>query len=254
MPIPTSKPLSLSAVQTEYGGTNPIGMSEYRGLGNAPASGAIDLWGDFNGTSAWVGDLTLIDQSTSYLLGGSYASNVYTFNNGMVVTANRGTFIEVNTIDDPAGSYGPVLGSNYYNWAYSESLNSGFQGWNAAIGTTSLVFSGTNAWTDYVGGYLYVTVDDGTWDGCSGYSYNTSTRRDVVMTASGASNVTILVWSVDWSGKTDDDRTIKIPISNASGNITLNFDPVDSTRPATVPSGDFSVGGIPIKKIEIKET
>jgi len=51
MPIPTSKPLSLSAVQTEYGGTNPISMSEYRGLGNAPASGAIDLWGDFNGTA-----------------------------------------------------------------------------------------------------------------------------------------------------------------------------------------------------------
>jgi len=51
MAIPTSKPLSLSTVQTEYGGSNPISMSEYRGKGNAPASGAIDLWGDFNGTS-----------------------------------------------------------------------------------------------------------------------------------------------------------------------------------------------------------
>ena len=51
MAIPTSKPLNLSAVQTEYGGTNPIGMSEYRGKGNAPATGAIDLWADFNGTS-----------------------------------------------------------------------------------------------------------------------------------------------------------------------------------------------------------
>lgn len=51
MAIPTSKPLSLSTVQTEYGGSNPINMSEYRGDGNAPASGAIDLWGDFNGTS-----------------------------------------------------------------------------------------------------------------------------------------------------------------------------------------------------------
>ena len=52
MPIPTSKPLSLSAVQTEYGGTNPISMSEYRSKGNAPATGAIDLWADFNGTSS----------------------------------------------------------------------------------------------------------------------------------------------------------------------------------------------------------
>jgi len=54
MAIPTSKPLSLSTVQTEYGGSNPISMSEYRGKGNAPATGAIDLWGDFNGTSSLV--------------------------------------------------------------------------------------------------------------------------------------------------------------------------------------------------------
>jgi hypothetical protein len=51
MAIPTSKPLSLSTVQAEYGGSNPISMSEYRGKGNAPGSGAIDLWADFNGTS-----------------------------------------------------------------------------------------------------------------------------------------------------------------------------------------------------------
>lgn len=51
MPIPTSKPLSLSTVQTEYGGTNPISLSEYYSKGNAPASGAITLWQDFNGTS-----------------------------------------------------------------------------------------------------------------------------------------------------------------------------------------------------------
>ncbi len=51
MAIPTSKPLNLSTVQAEYGGSNPISMSEYRGDGNAPLSGAIDLWADFNGTS-----------------------------------------------------------------------------------------------------------------------------------------------------------------------------------------------------------
>jgi len=54
--IPTSKPLNLSTVQAEYGGSNPISMSEYRGKGNAPASGPIDLWADFNCTSsAFVG-------------------------------------------------------------------------------------------------------------------------------------------------------------------------------------------------------
>jgi len=52
MPIPTSKPLAMSTVQTEFGGTNPINLSEYYGLGNAPASGEITLWADFNGTSS----------------------------------------------------------------------------------------------------------------------------------------------------------------------------------------------------------
>jgi len=54
MAIPTSKPLSLSTVQTEFGGSSPISMSEYRGKGRAPATGAIDLWADFNGTSSSV--------------------------------------------------------------------------------------------------------------------------------------------------------------------------------------------------------
>lgn len=44
--------MSLSAVQTEFGGIIPISMSEYRSLGNAPATGAIDLWADFNGTGS----------------------------------------------------------------------------------------------------------------------------------------------------------------------------------------------------------
>ena len=51
MSIPTSKPLAMSTVQTEYGGSNPISLSEYYSKGNAPASGAITLWADFNGTS-----------------------------------------------------------------------------------------------------------------------------------------------------------------------------------------------------------
>lgn len=43
-------PISLGNVQVEYGGTNPIGINEYYGQGNAPASGSISL-GDFHQTS-----------------------------------------------------------------------------------------------------------------------------------------------------------------------------------------------------------
>ena len=90
MAIPTSKPLAMSTVQTEFGGTNPINLSEYYGLGNAPASGEITLWADFNGTSSeatvtsvsqeynWYGDSTLATEDTavtSALTNASTASN-----------------------------------------------------------------------------------------------------------------------------------------------------------------------------------
>ena len=77
MSIPTSKPLSMSTVQTEYGGSNPISLSEYYSKGNAPASGAITLWEDFNGTQNevtatsvsqewnWYGDDTLSTEDSA---------------------------------------------------------------------------------------------------------------------------------------------------------------------------------------------
>ena len=44
--------ISLDDIQTEYGGSNPIGLSEYYSKGNAPASNEIQLWADFQGTSS----------------------------------------------------------------------------------------------------------------------------------------------------------------------------------------------------------
>ena len=43
--------ISLSEIQTEYGGSNPISLSEYYSKGNAPGSGAITMSADFGGTS-----------------------------------------------------------------------------------------------------------------------------------------------------------------------------------------------------------
>ena len=51
MALPSSGPISLSDIQTEFGGSNPISLSEYYSKGNAPASGAIDLAADFYGTA-----------------------------------------------------------------------------------------------------------------------------------------------------------------------------------------------------------
>jgi hypothetical protein len=62
MPLPTSGPLSLNDIQTEFGGTNPIGLNEYYAggglvpagtsgtFGAVPSSGAISIQ-NFYGTS-----------------------------------------------------------------------------------------------------------------------------------------------------------------------------------------------------------
>lgn len=50
MTLPTGT-ISMSQIQAEYGGANPIGLSEYRSKGNAPASGPIAM-SQFRGTSA----------------------------------------------------------------------------------------------------------------------------------------------------------------------------------------------------------
>ena len=51
MAITGSGQVSLNDIQTEYGGSNPIGLSEYYSKGNAPGSGEIQLATDFYGTS-----------------------------------------------------------------------------------------------------------------------------------------------------------------------------------------------------------
>jgi hypothetical protein len=52
MPLQSSGAISLANVQTEFGGSNPIGINEYYGVAaGIPASGTISLY-DFYGKSA----------------------------------------------------------------------------------------------------------------------------------------------------------------------------------------------------------
>ena len=52
MALQTSGAISLSDIQTEFGGSNPIALSEYYGVsGGIPASGEISI-GDFYGASS----------------------------------------------------------------------------------------------------------------------------------------------------------------------------------------------------------
>lgn len=60
MTLQASGPISLANVQTEYGGANPIAISEYYGVpGGLPASGTISLsnfYGKSNFLATWSGD------------------------------------------------------------------------------------------------------------------------------------------------------------------------------------------------------
>lgn len=51
MTLQASGAIKLSDIQTEFGGTNPIAISEYYGSDTVPASGVISL-SDFYGTSS----------------------------------------------------------------------------------------------------------------------------------------------------------------------------------------------------------
>jgi hypothetical protein len=84
MPLPSSGAISLSDVQAEFGGTNPISISEYYGKDTVPASGTISL-NDFYGTSAappfnaiWSGSSF---SNTSVIKGIQTSSSLWRFRN-----------------------------------------------------------------------------------------------------------------------------------------------------------------------------
>lgn len=111
MPLPSSGPLSLNDIQTEFGGTNPISLSEYyAGGANVPAGttgtfGAVPSVGNpisirnFYGTSKAVfrldagtftdiGVLGMFDAGTFLAINSNGTVVVSTFNSGVVDSYN----------------------------------------------------------------------------------------------------------------------------------------------------------------------
>lgn len=72
MTLQSSGAISLSDVQTEFTGSNPISISEYYGVGTVPASGTISL-NDFYGTSNEV--YKTISSNTLNAVASSYFSS-----------------------------------------------------------------------------------------------------------------------------------------------------------------------------------
>ena len=138
MPLQTSGAISLSQVQSEFGGSNPISMSEYyRGGSNVPTTistaGAYSsyqgtlytyYWDDF-GTVVWNGSVVANNKTSNFTVGG------FEYNQGTPFTSSGG------------GKGGP---SNVY-----------FQVRRRTAGTTTTVntsvpASGTISMDDFYGG------------------------------------------------------------------------------------------------------
>lgn len=97
MTLPTSGPLSLADIQTEFGGTNPIGLNEYYAggtyvpsgttgtYGAVPTSGAISIQ-NFYGTSSVI--VSLSNQSITSSAAATYVFAGYVLNSSGAVEQN----------------------------------------------------------------------------------------------------------------------------------------------------------------------
>jgi hypothetical protein len=137
MTLPASGPLTLSDIQTEFGGTNPIGMNEYYaggGLvpagtsgtyGTVPSSGALSVQ-NFYGTSAVI-PAYIEEVFSTYLYNGngstqtiSNSPNLST-NGGLVWIKCRNSSTPFNILVDSARGNTKAMYSNAVSDQYSES-------------------------------------------------------------------------------------------------------------------------------------
>lgn len=141
MPLPNSGPISLQDIQNEFGGSNPIGLSEYYRGGqyvpvtpstiNIPVAGPIDL-GDFYGASNYI----------VRVLTGSSATLGFLGNGSNIVAMTGGTTSSVST-------------NNGVNWT-TQSGNSSTMGNNAVFVTGTTGWRGAN----HIPGYQTVRVQN----------------------------------------------------------------------------------------------
>lgn len=151
MAIPSSGPISLTTIQTEFGGTNPIGLNEYYAgggrvpsgtsgtFGPVPSSGAISFQ-NFYGTSAAL----VIGQP---LGGGFFAGQISVTGNGVAthnLVVGPKSSAQTRTTWGPDFSDTPGCGSLIDGPSNSASVNS--PTFPAAFFCEGLVIGGFSDW------------------------------------------------------------------------------------------------------------
>lgn len=149
MPLQSSGAISLNDIQTEFGGTNPISISEYYSAASGvPASGTIAL-DDFYGTSSNMFQNTLnvglIGQEQWHYTGSTW--RVGTVASGfsstgayatMLSNANFGSWTGNNNAVNIGGTTYYIIFMNYWNEIQGNAI------FAFALGTSSSSTTGTN--------------------------------------------------------------------------------------------------------------
>lgn len=117
MAIPSSGSLALSAIQTEFGGSNPISMSEYYAggsnvpsgttgdSGSIPSSGAVAVSQFYGSTNRVAIALTISSTTQNY--------NIYNSRGGTYSAGNSDVTLTVQAIVGSTGSAGLTTGSGW---------------------------------------------------------------------------------------------------------------------------------------------
>jgi hypothetical protein len=84
MALPTSGIISLSDIQTEFGGTNPIAISEYYGSYGIPSSGALSMGGTFHGAEKFI---SMVATGGTVTTDGDYKVHTFTSSGSFVISS-----------------------------------------------------------------------------------------------------------------------------------------------------------------------
>lgn len=191
MAVTGSGIIKFSNIQTEFGGSNPISLSEYYRGGaytttnntGVPTSGAISL-SQFYGTTAYVADYTptAVDWATFYGSDSSGSGLVSASNASKTITGiNETITLQLKTTDGYCTKSGTgTIYSNIIIYAFKNGANAGSISMTATVSaqTKTLSFSVASGDTLYFRADYTVSKAVGTCSGTGGGTFSVINTSD----------------------------------------------------------------------------
>lgn len=159
MAIQTSGAISLSDIQTEFGGSNPIALSEYYGVsGGIPASGEISISDFYGASSGWTVTEGGSTSLAGYIDGTQGSISPTTYNSAFIEALY---YFELNVKGSITHYIYVQISGNRAQSFFSSITNNDFGTLNTS-GTNSFEYNSSNDNTTW--GWI-LSSDPTTWDG-----------------------------------------------------------------------------------------